>query len=53
MGLFKDLDDAKEYFKGEKFATSSGMHIDELLRNRRLLHEVGVHLFLLPEYAAW
>ena len=30
MGLFKDLDDAKEYFKGEKFATSSGMHIDEL-----------------------
>ncbi len=30
MSVFKDIEEAREYFKGEKFATSAGMHIDEV-----------------------
>ncbi len=30
MGIFKNLDEAKEYFKGERFATANGMQIDDL-----------------------
>ncbi|MCR5624481.1 MAG: PaaI family thioesterase [Lachnospiraceae bacterium] len=30
MGTFKTLEEAREYFKGDRFATESGMVIDEL-----------------------
>lgn len=30
MGIFKNLDEAKEYFKGERFATANGMQINDL-----------------------
>ena len=30
MGTFATLDDAREYFKDERFATTNGMQIDEL-----------------------
>lgn len=30
MAVFNSLDEAREYFKGDKFATNSGMVIDEL-----------------------
>ena len=30
MGIFKNLDEAKGYFKGERFATANGMQIDDL-----------------------
>lgn len=30
MSEFKTLEEAREYFKGERFATAAGMHIDEM-----------------------
>ena len=30
MGTFNNLEEAREYFKGERFATGAGMVIDEL-----------------------
>jgi len=30
MGTFKDLEEAREYFKGDRFATENGMVIDEM-----------------------
>ena len=30
MGCFKDINEAREYFKGDKFAASNGITIDDL-----------------------
>ena len=30
MGIFKNIDEAREYFKKEQFATAAGMKLDEL-----------------------
>ena len=30
MAVFDNIEDAREYFKGEKFATGAGMQIDEM-----------------------
>lgn len=30
MGTFKNMEEAREYFKKDRFATENGMHLDEL-----------------------
>ncbi|MCR4590177.1 MAG: PaaI family thioesterase [Lachnospiraceae bacterium] len=34
MGTFNSIDEAREYFKGDRFATENGMVIDEMDENR-------------------
>ena len=64
MSTFKDLEDARNYFKEERFATDNGMVIDELYEDycvcsmeikdyhRNALHGVmGGAIFTLADFA--
>ena len=64
MSTFKDLNDAREYFREERFATENGMEIDELSEDsctcsvilqdhhRNALHGVmGGTIFTLADFA--